>query len=120
MRESRRGRGGSRPGVGPRSDRGRGGFNDRDNYGSDENGVLANGFRRRFGASEDGEVEKPSGGGSRNTFRGARGGRPRGYLDGEPEEGERPARRQFDRHSGTGRGSVLALSSFKCLFLAFH
>ncbi|XP_008798814.2 RGG repeats nuclear RNA binding protein A isoform X2 [Phoenix dactylifera] len=105
-REARRGRGGSRAGGGRGSGRGRGGFNGRDNYGSDENGVLENGFRRRFGASEDGEVEKPSGGGSRNTYRGARGGRPRGYLDGEPEEGEWPARRQFDRHSGTGRGGI--------------
>ncbi|KAG1354383.1 putative RGG repeats nuclear RNA binding protein B [Cocos nucifera] len=100
VREARKGGGGSRVGGGRGSGRGRGGFNDRDNYGNDENGL-----RRRFGASEDGEVEKPSGGGPRNTYRGARGGRPRGYLDGEPEEGERPARRQFDRHSGTGRGS---------------
>lgn len=74
--------------------------------------VLENGYRRRFGASEDGEVEKSSGGGPRYTYRGARGGRSRGYLDGEPEEGERSSRRQFDRHSGTGRGSVLALASF--------
>nr|XP_010919739.1 RGG repeats nuclear RNA binding protein A isoform X1 [Elaeis guineensis] len=105
VKEARRGRGGSRAGGGRGSGRGRGGFNDRDNYRSDENGVLENGLRRRFVSSEDGEVEKPSGGGPRNTYRGARGGRPGGYLDGEPEEGERPARRQFDRHSGTGRGS---------------
>jgi len=49
------------------------------------------------------------GGRGRGEFRGeGRGaGRGRGRRDGGEGEGEARPRRQFDRHSGTGRGCVL-------------
>ncbi|XP_068649804.1 RGG repeats nuclear RNA binding protein A-like [Aristolochia californica] len=96
------GRGGR--GAGRGFGRGRGsGFN-RD---STNNENAFNGVSGGYGAAEDGDVTKQSGG-SRSYAdrpRGAyRGGRRGGFSNGEAGEGERP-RRQFERRSGTGRGN---------------
>ncbi|KAF3792219.1 hypothetical protein EJ110_NYTH11959 [Nymphaea thermarum] len=107
VRESRNeasgGRGGGRSG-GRGYARGRGGFNrDTNNNG---NG-YGNGYSGGYGGQDDGEVEKQSErsrggfGGPRGSFRGGRRG---GFANGDSGEGGRP-RRQFDRHSGTGRGN---------------
>ncbi|KAG9452151.1 hypothetical protein H6P81_005055 [Aristolochia fimbriata] len=105
VREARNdgtGRGGR--GAGRGYGRGRGsGFN-RD-YSNNENAF--NGVSGGFGAAEDADVTKQSGG-TRSVGdrpRGAyRGGRRGGFSNGEAGEVERP-RRQFERRSGTGRGN---------------
>ncbi|XWS49150.1 hypothetical protein CRYUN_Cryun13aG0139000 [Craigia yunnanensis] len=94
------GHGGGR-GFGRGRGRGGSGFN-RDFNASDN----SNGFSGGYRPSEEGEggkqTERRGYGGPRESFRGVHRG---GFNDGESEEGERP-RRQYDRHSGTGRGNA--------------
>ncbi|CAN6486284.1 unnamed protein product [Victoria cruziana] len=87
--ESSGGRGGGRSG-GRGYARGRGGFNRELN--NNGNG-YSNGYSGGYGGQDDGEVEKSS-----ERSRGGFGG-PRGSFRGGR------LRRQFDRHSGTGRGN---------------
>ncbi|KAI5602167.1 hypothetical protein BDE02_01G139200 [Populus trichocarpa] len=103
------GRGGGR-GDGRGYGRGRGGggggrFNRESN--NNETPFIGNGFSGGSRPSEDGEAgrtsERRGYGAPRGGFRGGRRG---GYSNGEAGEGERP-RRQYDRHSGTGRGNEL-------------
>ncbi|XP_068634306.1 RGG repeats nuclear RNA binding protein A-like isoform X2 [Aristolochia californica] len=97
------GRGGRGPGRG--FGRGRGSGFSRD---STNNENAFNGISGGYGASEDGDVTKHSGG-SRSYGdrpRGAfRGGRRGAFSNGETGEGEHP-RRQFERRSGSGRGEL--------------
>ncbi|KAJ7011341.1 hypothetical protein D5086_001385 [Populus alba] len=101
------GRGGGRgEGRGYGRGRGRGGrFNRESN--NNETPFIGNGFSGGSRPSEDGEAgrtsERRGYGAPRGGFRGGRRG---GYSNGEAGEGERP-RRQYDRHSGTGRGNEL-------------
>ena len=107
VRESRSGGAPSRGGYG-RGERGRGrggrGYGQNREYGSED----ANGFQGGYGAGggaraggEEGAQDK----GPRPPYRGGGGGRRGGYRDGEfGDDSERPYRRTYERHSGTGRG----------------
>ncbi|KAL3497562.1 hypothetical protein ACH5RR_040294 [Cinchona calisaya] len=103
------GRSGGR-GDGRGRGRGRGGRGyDRDPADNENTVVSNNGYSGGYRASEDGDAgktrERGGYGGPRGGFRGARRG---GFSNGEAaegEHGERPPRRAFDRHSGTGRGN---------------
>ncbi|GKU88510.1 hypothetical protein SLEP1_g2762 [Rubroshorea leprosula] len=74
-------------------------FNDENSYGN----VAVPGGQ---GGPEDGEAEKPSERRGHSGPRPYRGGRRGGFSNGEAGEEERP-RRQFERHSGTGRGNEM-------------
>ncbi|KAF2311076.1 hypothetical protein GH714_019385 [Hevea brasiliensis] len=98
------GRGG--PGGGRGYGRGRGGYS-RDT--NNENSFSNTGRPAGQGAPEDGDAAKPS---ERREYSGPRGGYRSsgrgggGYTNGEAGDGDRP-RRQFERHSGTGRGNEI-------------
>ncbi|KAG8664042.1 RGG repeats nuclear RNA binding protein A [Manihot esculenta] len=98
------GRGGGR-GGGRGYGRGRGGYS-RDT--NNENSFSNTGGPAGQGALEDGDAAKLSErrgyGGPRGGYRG--GGRRGGFTNGEVGVGERP-HRQFERHSGTGRGNEI-------------
>lgn len=82
--------------------RGGGGRSRRDSF-NDENSSGNVAVPGSQGGPEDGETGKPS---ERRGYGGPRphrGGRRGGFNSGEVGEEERP-RRQFERHSGTGRG----------------
>ncbi|KAJ1263781.1 hypothetical protein BS78_09G213100 [Paspalum vaginatum] len=99
----------SRGGFG-RGERGRGrggrGYGQNRDYGSED----VNGFQGGYGAGggaraggEEGSQDRERG--PRPPYRGAGGGRRGGYRDGEfGDDSERPPRRTYERHSGTGRG----------------
>ncbi|MBA0826875.1 hypothetical protein Goarm_011689, partial [Gossypium armourianum] len=93
------GRGGGR-GTGRGRGRGGSGFN-RDSRVSDNSNGYSGGYRPS--EEGDGKQYERRGGydGPRGSFRGGRRG---GFNNGDSGEGERP-RRQYDRHSGTGRGN---------------
>lgn len=100
-------RGGRGAGRGDFRGRGRGrgrGFDrdlpDNENAISSNNG-YSGGYNR---PSDDGDARRAGErAGERRSFRG--GFRRRGgFNNGEDADGERPPRRMFDRHSGTGRG----------------
>lgn len=104
MRETRNegqrgGRGGGRGDFRGRG-RGRGRGFDRD-LPDNENAISSNnGYSGGYRPSDDGDAGRT---GERRSFRG--GFRRRGgFSNGEDVDGERPPRRMFDRHSGTGRG----------------
>lgn len=87
--------GGSGGGYGGGGGRGRRDFGNEDN---------TYGHAAAPGAPEDGESGKPlerRGSGGPRPYRGGRRG---GFSNGEGGEGEERPRRQFERHSGTGRG----------------
>ncbi|XP_058086974.1 RGG repeats nuclear RNA binding protein A-like isoform X2 [Magnolia sinica] len=98
------GRGGRGGGRGSGRGRSSGFYRDASN---NENS-FNNGVPGGYGAVEDGDSGKPSErgrgsyGGPRGPFRGGRRG---GFSNGEVREGDRQ-RRQFERHSGTGRGET--------------
>ncbi|GJN17841.1 hypothetical protein PR202_gb04943 [Eleusine coracana subsp. coracana] len=109
VRESRGGGAPTRGGFG-RGERGRGrggrGYGQNRDFG----GENANGFQGGYyggGGAGDGAV---TGGGEGDRERGSRppyrgGGRRGGYRNGEfGDDSERPLRRNYERHSGTGRG----------------
>ncbi|MBA0646537.1 hypothetical protein Goklo_014494 [Gossypium klotzschianum] len=93
------GRGGGR-GTGRGRGRGGSAFN-RDSRVSDNSNGYSGGYRPS--EEGDGKQYERRGGydGPRGSFRGGRRG---GFNNGDSGEGERP-RRQYDRHSGTGRGN---------------
>ncbi|CAN6327499.1 unnamed protein product [Urochloa humidicola] len=107
VRESRSGGAPSRGGFG-RGERGRGrggrGYGQYRDYGSED----ANGFQGAYGAGggaraagEEGAQDR----GPRPPYREGGGFRRGGYRDGEfGDDSERPPRRTYERHSGTGRG----------------
>ncbi|PAN18446.1 hypothetical protein PAHAL_3G202400 [Panicum hallii] len=107
VRESRTGGAPSRGGYG-RGERGRGrggrGYGQNREYGSED----ANGFQGGYGAgggARAGGEEGAQDRGPRPPYRGGGGGRRGGYRDGEfGDDSERPFRRTYERHSGTGRG----------------
>ncbi|RLN30371.1 plasminogen activator inhibitor 1 RNA-binding protein-like [Panicum miliaceum] len=107
VRESRSGGAPSRGGYG-RGERGRGrggrGYGQNREYGSED----ANGFQGGYGSGGGARVGGEEGAqdrGPRSPYRGGRGGRRGGYRDGEfGDDSERPFRRTYERHSGTGRG----------------
>nr|XP_051208722.1 RGG repeats nuclear RNA binding protein A-like isoform X2 [Lolium perenne] len=98
VQESRGGsRGGFRQGERGYGRGGRGGYGqNRDFGGEDTNGYRGGGYGARTGGEEGGER------GPRPPYQGARRG---GYREGEfGDDSERPPRRNYERHSGTGRG----------------
>ncbi|XP_039800115.1 RGG repeats nuclear RNA binding protein A-like isoform X1 [Panicum virgatum] len=107
VRESRSGGAPSRGGYG-RGERGRGrggrGYGQNREYGSED----ANGFQGGYGAgggARAGGEEGAQDRGPRPPYRVGGGGRRGGYRDGEfGDDSERPYRRTYERHSGTGRG----------------
>ena len=106
VRESRDGGAPSRGGFG-RGERGRGrggrGYGQNRDFGSED----MNGFQGGYGAGGGAKAGGQEGAqdrerGPRPPFRGGRRG---GYRDGEfGDDSERPPRRTYERHSGTGRG----------------
>ncbi|GLT51550.1 hypothetical protein SLA2020_249530 [Shorea laevis] len=101
---ARGGRGGGR-GFG-RGRGGGGGRNSRRDSVNEENSSGNVAVPGGQGGPEDGETGKPS---ERRGYGGPRpyrGGRRGGFSNGEAGEGERP-RRNFERHSGTGRGNEM-------------
>ncbi|KAG2626193.1 hypothetical protein PVAP13_3KG327800 [Panicum virgatum] len=107
VRESRSGGAPSRGRYG-RGERGRGrggrGYGQNRENGSED----ANGFQGGYGAgggARAGGEEDAQDRGPRPPYRGGGGGRWGGYRDGEfGDDSERPYRRTYERHSGTGRG----------------
>lgn len=110
MRESRSGGAPpSRGGYG-RGERGPGrggrGYGQNRDYGSED----ANGFQGGYGVGggaravgEEGAQDRERG--PHPPYRSVGGGRRGGYRDGEfGDDSERPLRRTYERHSGTGRG----------------
>ncbi|WVZ99351.1 hypothetical protein U9M48_044672 [Paspalum notatum var. saurae] len=109
LKEFRSGDPPSRGGYG-RGERGRGrggrGYGQNRDYGSED----ANGFQGGYGAGggaraggEQGSQDRERG--PRPPYRGAGGGRRGWYRDGDfGDDSERPPRRTYERHSGTGRG----------------
>ncbi|KAG8077764.1 hypothetical protein GUJ93_ZPchr0007g4232 [Zizania palustris] len=107
VREARSGGAPSRGGFG-RGERGRGrggrGYGQNRDFGGDN----ANGYQGGYGGGGYGDGTVAPGGegdrerGPRPPFRGGRRG---GYRNGEfGDDSERPPRRNYERHSGTGRG----------------
>uniref|UniRef100_A0ACD5TEQ5 Uncharacterized protein n=1 Tax=Avena sativa TaxID=4498 RepID=A0ACD5TEQ5_AVESA len=75
---------------------GRGGYGQNREFGSED----TNGYRGGYGARTGGEE-----GGDRGPRPPYQGGRRGGYREGEfGDDSERPPRRNYERHSGTGRG----------------
>ncbi|XP_062219977.1 RGG repeats nuclear RNA binding protein A-like [Phragmites australis] len=108
VRDARGGGAPSRGGFG-RGERGRGrggrGYGQNHDFGGDN----TNGFQGGYGGGGFGDGAVTGGGegdrerGPRPPFRG--GGRRGGYRNGEfGDDSERPPRRNYERHSGTGRG----------------
>ncbi|GLT39620.1 hypothetical protein SLA2020_138020 [Shorea laevis] len=97
------GRGGGGRGFG--RGRGGGGRSRRDSF-NDENSYDNVAVPGGQGGPEDGEAGKPSEKRGHGGPRPHRGGRRGGFSNGEVGEEERP-RRQFERHSGTGRGNEM-------------
>ncbi|KAF5946499.1 hypothetical protein HYC85_016727 [Camellia sinensis] len=100
------GRGGGRGGGGRGYGRGRGGGGFNRDSTNNENSFSNNQFSGGQGATEEPDAGKPferrgGYGGPRGSFHGSRRG---GFGDGEVGDGER-THRNFERHSGTGRGS---------------
>ncbi|CAL5398150.1 unnamed protein product [Camellia sinensis] len=100
------GRGGGRGGGGRGYGRGRGGGGFNRDSTNNENSFSNNQFSGGQGATEEPDAGKPferrgGYGGPRGSFHGSRRG---GFGDGEGGDGER-THRNFERHSGTGRGS---------------
>ncbi|CAO1945153.1 unnamed protein product [Urochloa humidicola] len=110
VRDARGGGAPSRGGFG-RGERGRGrggrGYGQNRDFGGDN----ANGFQGGYGGGGFGDSAVTGGAegererGPRPPYRGGGGGRRGGYRNGEfGDDSERPPRRNYERHSGTGRG----------------